>query len=529
MRPVLDKKRRLHFCPMPSRAVSLILMWAVMTGGCARAKEGLSAEPERNVREPAVAGAFYPADASSLRSMVGAFLKKAEPQVPEKYRKRRPVALIVPHAGYIYSGQTAAYAYKLLERKKEPRRVVLLGPSHHVAMRGFVSPAPYTHYRTPLGEIPIDVEARDRLMKSSVCRSTEAAHRFEHCLEVQLPFLQVLWEKLPPIVPVVVGSLNEEECGAAAEAVRGILDEDSLLIVSSDFTHYGPRFRYTPFAETSEQELLGKIRELDMGAVRKIEAFDASGFMRYIRSTGATICGAVPIRLMLRICEAKGQFAGFRLHYTTSAESTGDYENTVSYVSFAVFEAPRAPQEQSYSDQEKTMLLELARRSIRHYFQEGTPLAVRPADYPEELRQKKGVFVTLKEKGRLRGCIGYVRAVRPLVQSVAEMAVEAAFEDPRFLPLAERELEELHIEISVLSALRPVRDPESIIVGRDGLMVVKGLRSGLLLPQVAVEQGWDRETFLENTCRKAGLPLDAWKDADIYRFTAVVFGESDSQ
>jgi len=507
--------------------VLCLLWWA---DGCTHAsqeeREPAVAESV-NVRGPAVAGAFYPADSEQLRDVVEKYLKSARPRVPDAYRGQRPAALIVPHAGYPYSGQTAAYAYRLLEGKVKPRRVVLVGPAHYYRMSGVISVPPYTHYRTPLGDVPVDDEARSRLLKSGICQSREGAHLREHSLEVQLPFLQVIWDEPPPILPVVVGELSDQDCKRAAAALSEILDEDSLLVVSSDFTHYGARFLYTPFREARGEELLAKIKDLDMEAVRHIEALDPKGFSACVRRTGATICGARPIAIMLHLFSGSETFFGCTLHYSTSAEVTGDLTSTVSYVAFAVYRGTRAVEQGALSAEEKRILLDVARRSIQSFLREGKPLVVRLDDYPELLRQKRGVFVTLKKKGALRGCIGYIGAVRPLVQAVAEVAVKSATQDFRFRPVREEELDELGIEISVLSPFVPVSDPEGIVVGRDGLYIMKGARSGILLPQVPVEQGWDRKTFLEQTCRKAGLPPDSWKDARLYRFTAQVFNESE--
>jgi len=522
---------RTHLVLVLVAVVSCLPWWA---GGCTHASQEEEREPREpavaesvNVRQPAVAGAFYPADSERLRDVVEKYLKSASPQVPDAYRSRRPAALIVPHAGYTYSGQTAAYAYKLLQGKPKPRLVVLLGPSHHYPMPGTISVPPYTSYRTPLGEVSVDTHASAQLLKCSLCKSLESAHLHEHSLEVQIPFLQVVYEDPPPILPVLVGSLSEEDCRKVADALARVVDEDCLLVISSDFTHYGPRFRYVPFPEAEGDELQAKIEDLDMGAVRYIKAFDPKGFSDYVRRTGATICGAKPITVMLDMFSGSESMWGCTLHYTTSARVGGDVTGSVSYLAFAVYRHSGAAGGTTFSQVEKRILLEIARRSIASVLREGKPLTVRPEDYPEALRRKAGVFVTLKKNGKLRGCIGYISAVKPLVQAVADVAVKSATQDFRFRPVREEELQKLEIEISVLSPFVPVSDPESIVVGRDGLYIMKGARSGILLPQVPVEQGWDRKTFLEQTCRKAGLPPDSWKDARLYRFTAQVFSESE--
>ncbi len=522
----------------------------VIMSGCAGNDGGPVAAETENVRSAQFAGMFYPGDSETLRENVKKYLSEAEPQVPSRLQKVRPAALVVPHAGYRYSGRTAAHAYRLLKDTKKPTRIVLLGPSHRVRMGSRVSVPPYSACRTPLGELPIDVEARDVLAKTDVCISEALVHNREHSLEVQLPFLQALWQDPPPVLPIVVGQLDAEGCRTVAEAVASVADENTLLIVSSDFTHYGSRFGFTPFSDASGEELMTKIRELDVGAVERMKQCDPAGFRDYVEETGATICGADPITVMLEMCCPKKGQEGRLLHYSTSADATSGSGSSVSYVAYAAWSGTekvrRQPEEKQtaeqeddsseeqsandvYSEQQKRTLLRTARKAIEGYVKQGESPEVDPADYCEKLRRERGAFVTLKKNGQLRGCMGYVAAVKPLVHAVADMAVRAASKDPRFQAVREQELSELSIEISVLSPFREVKDPQNVKVGTHGLMIVKGRRSGLLLPQVPTEQSWDRKEFLQGTCRKAGLPPDGWKDAKLYTFTAHVFGEDDSE
>lgn len=533
----------------------ILALAVIILSGCAGNSGAPAAAGADKVRSAQFAGMFYPADPDTLRARVEGYLDQAEPQVPSNLRKRRPAVLVVPHAGYPYSGLTAAHAYGLLKDTKKPARIVLLGPSHRVRMGKRISVPPCTACRTPLGDVPIDVAARDRLAKTDICISEALVHNREHSLEVQLPFLQVLWEEPPPVLPIVVGQVSEQDWSAVAKAVRSVVDEGTLVVVSSDFTHHGPRYGFTPFAGASSEKLMQKIREMDMGAVDRMTQCDASGFGQYVQDTGATICGADPIAVMLKLfCPGKG-LEGHLLHYTTSAKVTGDDDNSVSYVAWAAWadteKAEKEPRtakteeqvhnsrsegsanpagtDDSFSKGEKRALLNVARRAIEESVTHDGSLEVAPEDYPEALRRERGVFVTLKKDGKLRGCMGYIAAVKPLVRAVADMAVRAACKDPRFQPVKQDDIPELSIQISVLSPFREVNDPEAIEVGKHGLMIVKGRRSGLLLPQVATEQGWDRQEFLEYTCRKAGLPPDAWEEAKLFSFTAKVFGEGESE
>jgi hypothetical protein len=506
-------------------------------------------------RPAAVAGSFYPASAEVLRRTVQGYLKEATPAVPDDLRNAKPRALICPHAGYVYSGQTAAFAYKLLEGMQKPSRVILMGPSHHAPLWDVCSVGDYSYFVTPLGKVPVDTDACNQLLKTQPFQSVRAAHEDEHSLEVQLPFLQALWPDPPKIVPVLVGQLRAEARLAAAAGIAGILDDDTLVIVSSDFTHYGARFRFDPFAGSHGNELAAKIRDLDMGAVKQVEALDPAGFRDYIGRTGATICGNQPINVLLEAFSKSRASRAVFLRWANSGQTTNSYEDCVSYVAMSLYAsaealreirkafvtkaAPRAAEEgrgavPELTEEHKQMLLRLARDAVTKAAEKGGSFAKQNpgqplAQMPAPLQVECGAFVTLREQGELRGCIGHIEATRPLCQVVHEVAILAATEDPRFEPVRKEEVPHLTIEISALSTLQRIRGIEDVQVGRDGLIIRSGSAQGLLLPQVATEYGWTARQFLEQTCRKAGLPLDAWQQegVTIYRFSAAVFGEAE--
>ena len=322
----MSVRPRRNPCCVPFRSLCLLVALALCT----------MAAQEKHVREPAVAGTFYPSSRAALERDVKEFLAKARPQVPEALKDKRPLALVVPHASYNYSGRTAAYAYKLLEGRRRPSRVILLGPSHRVYLHDSLSVAPYTHYATPLGEMVADAAARDGLLKLDLCLSRESADRREHNIEVQLPFLQTVWKEPPPVLPVLVGDLRGENLRLAARAIGKLVDEDTLLIASTDFTHYGRNYGYAPFKETGDA-LAARIKELDMGAVKKMDALDAEGFLKYCEETGATICGRGAVALLLQTLSGIEGVRGVSLHYATSADVTGDVGNSVSYCAHAFY------------------------------------------------------------------------------------------------------------------------------------------------------------------------------------------------
>jgi len=459
------------------------------------------------------AGTWYPADPEELRDAVDGYLAAGNPGVPNK-----PLALIVPHAGYQYAGPVAGTVYATL-KGHEYERVIVMGLSHRALLRG-ASVLDVDAYETPLGLIPADPEARDALLDCPVVTEQPAAHQGEHSAENQLPMLQRAIGDFK-LVEMLVGQLTDEERTTLAAVIRGLLDENTLLVVSSDFTHYGPNYGYTPFRDHVPERL----RLLNDAAVQEILEVDVPGWETFLNNTQATICGRKPIALLLETLQPFDDVESRRFAFATSGELTGDFTNSVTYASIAFWHIG-AGLERS----EQRTLLQLARSTVTDYLNRGTDPVVDVADeeLTPRLESPGAAFVTLRNAGQLRGCIGHIIAVKPLYESVAENAYNAC-RDPRFTrdPVTSRELSHLDIEISVLTPMRRLLDPRAVRVGTDGLLMVRGRNRGVLLPQVPVEQGWDREEFLAEACLKAGLPVDAWRDpqTEIYRFSAQVFGE----
>jgi hypothetical protein len=488
-----------------------------------------------SVRPPAVAGAFYPSDPVELRSAVEASLKAAVPAAPPA---GRVIAIVAPHAGYVYSGAVAGKAFAALPASSV-KRVVVIGVAHYGA------PAPVwvddvAAYRTPLGDVPCDREAMARLATAGLPRRSNAASR-EHSIEVELPFLQSRLGKDWTLVPILAGGADIEDCAKAAAALRTILDDETLVVVSSDFTHYGRAYDYVPF-EGDAQTVRARMEGLDGGALKAIVHKDAAAFDAYVRKTGATICGRSGIMVLLQALPARA--VGRRIAYATSADVAGGSEMSVAYAALA-FEASgvakdlwqtggskgdtQMSSEVTLSAEERATLLALARRALEAHVLAGKELVTTGVALTDALKQKRGAFVTLEVDGSLRGCIGYVEAMKPLWQTVVENAVNAAVSDPRFPAVTAAEVPAIHIEISAMTPLRQIRDVSEIQVGKHGLMMTRGWCRGLLLPQVATEYGWTRDEFLRHTCVKAGLPPDAWKDPQtrIEIFSADVFGEDE--
>lgn len=274
-----------------------------------------------------MAGSWYPAGSAELAARVDEYIGGAGEEEPgDADGQGRPVALIAPHAGYVYSGPVAGRGFRHL-RRDSFARVLLLGPSHHAGFTGAVLPEAEA-YVTPLGEVPVDSAAVARLRGLPGLRVDDGPFRPEHCLEMEIPFLQRTLEPGWRLLPVLVGAGGGPAVLAqVADALLPVVDPETIVVVSSDFTHYGPRFSYVPF----RSELPGRIRELDMGAVERILALDRSGFEEYVERTGATICGRRAIDIMLRLLP--GGLAGSLEAYDTSGRITGDWEHSVSYAS----------------------------------------------------------------------------------------------------------------------------------------------------------------------------------------------------
>ena len=483
-----------------------------------------TAEPSRprKVFDSPLAGRWYPADPSELAAMLDKHLAAAVQDPLERVQ-----ALVLPHAGYQYSGPVAAYGLKAAQ-DREYSRIVIMGPSHRVPMRGGASVPDATHYRTPLGEIPLDVAFIEELLEHSMFRRVAEVDAVEHSVQIEVPLIQHSIGS-PPIVPIVVGELTLEQTREMARILGGLLDENTLVIVSSDFTHYGPAYGYVPF----DRDIPENLERLDMAAWNAIESKNAEAFDAYLNESQATICGTCPILVLLAMLPENAE--PHLLNYQTSGAITNDYENSVSYLSIAFTGAWRKGAAMTepatalpLTQEDKERLLTLARETLRFYLETGkTPT-------PEELgveitpamEQTMGAFVTLHEHGRLRGCIGEIEPRRPLYQAVMANAVNAGVKDYRFPNVVPDEMPELEFEISALTPPQPVESPERIVIGKHGMTIEKAGRRAVFLPQVAPEQGWDRDTTLGHLCMKAGLPPDAWReDAAFTVFEAIVFGE----
>ena len=468
---------------------------------------------------------WYLTDPSSL----GPLLDKWMDVSPDARLRGNPMAVIVPHAGYRYSGSVAGKVFGTLRRAKvRPLRVVILAVSHHYPLHG-ISVGDYTHYETPFGLLPVDREAVKFLLShGSPFGFKEQAHSREHSLEMELPFMARLWKDVP-IVPLLVGTMNEDELEEAGTVLSDLLNERTIIVASSDFTHRGPRYHYEIPGVDRPEELPTSLKKLDMGAWEAIRRKSALGLLAYKRKTGITMCGIWPVSLLLEVLtHARSALEPVLLDYKTSFDVTGDMTNTVSYLGI-VFS--RIHDEVWGLDRfERSTLHTIARRVLERVTQhDWNPREFDPDSFVVDidmdplLLAHKAAFVTLKKNGRLRGCIGYLRPHGPLWEAVARNAQSAALFDRRFRPVTSKELRDIQVEISVLSLPRKVKDYHEIQLGKHGITLYYQGHRATFLPQVAPEQGWDLETTLRHLARKAGLPENAYKYASYEVYTAQVF------
>ncbi len=448
-------------------------------------------------------------------------------------RKKSVCAAVVPHAGYRYSGCVAAGVYMRIS-PEHLSRIIVMGPSHYVNMRNKISVPDATHYATPLGELKADTEFIERLRGLPFIVHQPEAHAREHSDQIQLPLIQACLATNIPVVCMVCGQFEAGVLIEAASALKGLMDERTLFVASSDFTHYGANYGYVPFTD----DVFDKLETLDMGIFDLFARKDLAGFMHHLDKTGATVCGRDPLSFLIAMMPSDAKVE--RTAYETSGQMTHDTRNSVSYIGAlvtGVWSKPSAPTKNGFSkngeklsDEDCARLLELARATITQALKSGeraAALAV-PENLTEGMQAVRGGFVTLHKRGNLRGCIGEIVPRREIWKAVREQSLNAAFHDPRFPQLREDELKEIDIEISILTPPKPVRSWRAIEVGRHGMVLNKGGRSAVFLPQVAPEQGWGIEETLTHLALKAGLDREEWREgAEFLVFEAQVIQESE--
>ncbi|MBU9888457.1 MAG: AmmeMemoRadiSam system protein B [Candidatus Omnitrophica bacterium] len=517
--PAFGNERSSHFAYFLLTAVFLLASWHCSAGTPENASPGL-------VRKAAVAGGFYPGSKAELERFIDQLLDQADPpEIKEPIR-----AIMVPHAGYVYSGPVAAFAYKTIAGR-DIRTVILMCNSHRHYFDGI---AVYGSgaFETPLGNVPVASEVAQKLLAANprIVNRPEV-HNADHVLEVQLPFLQRTLTDFK-IVPVLFGNDDPSLSQVLAKALEPVLDDHTLLVASTDMSHYPP---YNAAAAADQATL----QAILTGHAATLNTTLANLKAQRVPNAETFLCGASGVRTVLHLAPKLGAAQPQLLKYANSGDSVIGEKNRVVGYGAVVFAdtsgkskgmppasagtAERPADDKVVNAEDEKELLKLARDTVESFIRSRKVPDYTPSS--PGLRQKLGAFVTLRERGELRGCIGRFEPDAPLFTVIQQMAVSAATQDPRFRPVSPDELDQLTYEISVLSPLRKVPNAEPIEVGKHGVQVSKGFHGGVFLPQVATETGWTKEEFLSELCtQKAGLPPDCWKDpaVDLYIFTAQI-------
>ncbi len=513
----------------PFRVVPVVAL-AVFLAGVGSACAG----KEKRVRPPALAGSWYPGPRALAMVQAWQMMRdvRGAPALPGP-----PRVLVVPHAGWRYSGPVAAAAFRNL-RPGRFRRVVVVAPSHRGGFEGY-DIGDYEAWKTPLGTIPVCRDAVARLRGGGLVRAVPGVDEREHSIEIELPFLQERLGKFC-LVPVLTGRVTPDQQKEMARRLAKLDDGKTLFVFSSDFTHYGPRYGYMPFGR-SAPAVRARIRDLDERAVALILAGDAAGFREFLSETGDTICGRMGLATMLELLPLlHGKLYPVRLATWASIDIPGfEDDNSVTYVAIAwtgkpardarpLLAPPRRevarPGRARVSDEVGRRLVRVARAALETQLRERDDLHRELASLPDDpvYDREQAVFVTLnrtdpeeiRRRGRLRGCIGQIWPSYPLLSATVLASLQAALADRRFTPVRPEELDRVAVEVTVLTPPRPVDSWQEIELGRHGIVIQKDGRRAVFLPQVPGEQGWDLPTTLTHLARKAGLPGDAWKDPD---------------
>lgn len=504
----------------------------------------LISKEKKKVREYLTTIQWYPATTSGLDTMVEGFFTNVKPKkVPGKIK-----AVISPHAGLSYSGRCAANGFIQLETLDDIERVILLGVSHRSGFYG-AAVSDFDYNSTPLGVLKVDTEITAKLAKERLFKKSNSIMQHEHSLENQLPLLQFVLKKKKnehcKIVPILISHLDRKDYKKIAAIIKPYVTDKTVIIASTDFTHYGANYGYTPFY----RDIKNNLTKLDMGMIDCIRRMDMDCFFKYKQKTGITMCGFAPVGVLMNIFDGEDYF-GTLTDYYKSGDRGNDYALSVSYASIVIskhkeeaakmkkqskagipeFKEDKGPVK--LSDKEKKTLLTLARQTLEDHFK-GNSNSMETLDkkhsFSPKLKEKAGVFVTLKKKGHLRGCIGSIVGREPLCDGVHNNALKAAFQDHRFSALREKELDQVEMEISVMTPLQKQDNYKKIRLGIDGVIIRKGYNQAVFLPQVATETGWNLDQFLGQLCRKAGLNYKEYQSPgmDFFIFQALVFNEKE--
>lgn len=462
-----------------------------------------------DVKKADLAGNWYPSSKTILETSLKNYIERAGRVSVDG----DIFAIISPHAGYQFSGSVAAHAFKAVAGR-DVKTVIVVGFSHRNFFDG-ISIYDRGAFATPLGELPVDVSlAKEIESKNPRIFFNPDPFTGENSIEMMLPFIKLIFPKAN-IVPVIFGTQDINDAEIFADALVSSIGGKSgyLVVASTDLSHYHP---------------YDEAVKIDKRTISSISRMKGADLYDEVGSERCQMCGVMPVTAILLAAEKAGYGKIKILDAENSGDVTGDNARVVGYVAAAIYKDKS--EVSMLNAAQKKRLLEIARGSITDFVKDGRRKDLKESD--PALNRDLGAFVTLHENGELRGCIGNMVGQGPLYKTVADMAIEAATGDPRFRKLSPSEIDKIDIEISVLSPLQKVKSSDEIKIPGHGVLVRKGFSSGVYLPQVATETGWNKEEFLTSLCgSKAGIDPQAWEDpsTEMYTFTADIFGEKGVQ
>ncbi|MCH7657691.1 MAG: AmmeMemoRadiSam system protein B [Bacteroidetes bacterium] len=485
-----------------------------------RNKEDQSLQ-KRIDRQPAVAGQFYPGNKNNLEKTLEELFSKAKSGISEE----NTIAILSPHAGYVFSGEVAANSFKQLDPDSKYKTIFILGSSHRTMFSG-ASIYNIGNYITPLGEVKVDIPLSTNLINGyDIFSFNGNAHLGEHSLEVQLPFLQYWLKNEFSIVPVVLGTQSPRVIEKIARALKPYFTSENLFVISTDFSHY-PSHENAVRIDNSIADAVVSNSPAEL--LNTISKHEKEG----IENLATTLCGWTSVLTLMYMTRGDKDISYHKVKYMNSGDTQyGDNSRVVGYWSISVTSKTKGKKETGFSldKNDKMDLLHIARNTMEFYVNNGKIISIDDEKFSNHLHTPAGAFVSLHSSdGKLRGCIGQFDAKDPLYKVISEMTISASTRDYRFKPVTPEELKGIELEISVLTPKKKIQSIDEITLGKHGIYIVKDGKSGTFLPQVAGEFGWTKEEFLGRCSRdKARIGWEGWKDADIYIFEAIIFSEND--
>ena len=455
-------------------------------------------------RPCAVCGSFYSQDKETLQKEIESALDNAS-----SFSKKDIQALIVPHAGYVYSGDTTAVAYKTLHNKY--KNIFIIGSSHHLSFDG-VSIYNKGNYTTPLGEVKSNTKIIQELFKYDFVSYKEQAHTKEHTIEVQLPFLQTIYKEDLRIIPIIIGSTNLSTLESLAKVLQPYFTEENLFVISTDLSHF-------PSYDNATKLDMELLQSISQNAVPQFIETLVKTEKKNIDALQTSACGWSSVLTLLSITQDK-EYKYEILQYKNSGDTKyGDKNRVVGYGAVRIYK-----EEFSLNEEEKKALKEIAKLTLFEAVLKDTKAQIDPSKLSSKFKEHLGAFVTLYLDGKLKGCIGRFEPNQPLYEVIQDMSIAASRYDTRFTPVTKEDLKNIKIEISVLTPRKRVKSIDDIELGKHGIYVKYGSKNSTYLPHVATDMNWNREEFFRSCCEeKAGISVQNCKDAEIYTYEAIVF------